>query len=332
MALIQTICPNCQKGTLVDETLDSCYCLYCGHRLIYQGNGRVKVDYSDVIKNLKSLCEKDNDMHNYGDLNDHSDKIIEKETEDYLGWYYKGLAAAGQRRFRDAYGYWTHCVQLCDDKGFLVKVYDAIPVAVARSLNSKELATFEEVSVIAEYRELINAFKKRGVNPDNLYAIPFVLIDEICRAFSDVTSMRRLYTYYLALAIVSQDVVSNYANLDVVSDTLSTLWKMSVKVLNSYAKYDDYEDFMPKSIELFGTFCKDAFDRLDKCSEDDTELHTKLGQVWCNVDFLPYAEFYERALNTAFGYGPRNNRGKDGSSFMRTQAKSFIRRYTEPIQ
>ena len=186
--------------------------------------------------------------------------------------------------------------------------------------------------MIAEYRELINAFKKRGVNPDNLYAIPFVLIDEICRAFSDVTSMRRLYTYYLALAIVSQDVVSNYANLDVVSDTLSTLWKMSVKVLNSYAKYDDYEDFMPKSIELFGTFCKDAFDRLDKCSEDDTELHTKLGQVWCNVDFLPYAEFYERALNTAFGYGPRNNRGKDGSSFMRTQAKSFIRRYTEPIQ
>lgn len=332
MALIQTICPNCQKGTLVDETLESCYCLYCGHRLIYLGNGRVKVDYSDVIKNLKSLCEKDNDRHNYRDLKDHSDKIIEKETEDYLGWYYKGLAAAGQRKFREAYGYWSHCVELCDDKGFLVKVYDAIPMAVARSLRSKELVSFEEVTVIAEYRELINAFRKRGVDPDNIYAIPFVLIDEICRSFSDVTSMRRLYIYYLALAIVSQDVISNYAAMDVVSDTLSRLWKMSVKVLNSYAKYDDFEDYMPDSIELFGTFCKDAYDKIDKYDEYDTELHNKLAQAWGKEDFLPYSEFYERALDTAFNYGPRNNRGKNTASFMRSQAKALVKRYTEPIE
>lgn len=332
MALIQTICPNCQKGTLVDETLESCYCLYCGRRLIYLGNGRVRVDNTDVLRNLKSLCEKDNDKHNYVDLKDHSDRIIEKETEDYLGWYYKGLAAAGQKKFREAYGYWSHCVQLCDDKGFLVKVYDMVPAAVARSLRSKDLATFEQVSAIAEFRELINGFRNRGVDPDKVYAIPFVLIDEITRSFTDVTSMRRLYIYYLALSIVSLDVISNYCEMEVVSGTLSKLWKMSVKVLNSYAKYDDYEDHMPESIELFGSFCKEAYDKLDKYGEYDTELHTKLGHAWGNEEFLPYSEFFERALNTAFGYGPRNNRGKNNNSFMRTQAKAFIRRYMEPIE
>ena len=332
MALIQTVCPNCRRGTLIDEALESCYCLYCGRRLIYLGNGRVKVDNSDVIRNLKLLCEKDTDKHNYDDLKEHSDRITDRETEDYLGWYYKGLAAAGQKKFRAAYGYWSQCVELCDDKGFLVKVYDDVPRAIVKSLRSKDITTFEQVSAIAEYRELINWFRKRGVDPEKVYAIPFVMTEEICKSFEGITSMRRLYIYYLALAIVSQDIITNYSDMDIVSETLFRLWKMTVEVLNSYAKYDDYEEHMPRSIELFGQFCKDAYDQIGKYAENDTELSTKLNQAWGEENILPYSEFYERALNTAFRFGPRNNRGKDNLTFMKAQSKSFIRRYMEQIE
>ena len=106
MALMQTVCPNCRKSTPIDDSMESSYCIYCGRKLINLGDGKVRVDNSDMIRNLKTLCEKDTDKHNYDDLKEHSDRIIDKNTEDHLAWYYKGMSAAGLRKFRAAYGYW----------------------------------------------------------------------------------------------------------------------------------------------------------------------------------------------------------------------------------
>ena len=329
MALVQTVCPNCRKGTLTDETMDYCYCIYCGRRLINQGNGRVRVDNSDIIRNLKILCEKDVDKYNYEDLKEHSDRITDTETEDHLGWYYKGLSAAGLKRFRAAYAYWLECVQTCDDKGFLVKVYDDVPRKIVRALKSKDSTSFEQVLHVADYRELISGFRKRGIDPEKVYAIPFVMTEELCKLFSEPTPMKRLYTYYLALAIISLDIISNYSDMEIVSETLFRLWKAETEVLNNYTKYDDYDYSMVKSVELFGVFCKEAYDQLKKMSEEDPELHIKLRGIWSGETFLPYSEFFERALDTAFGFGPRNNKGKDNAMFEKAQAKSFIRRYAE---
>ena len=327
MALMQTVCPNCRKSTPIDDSMESSYCIYCGRKLINLGDGKVRVDNSDIIRNLKTLCEKDTDKHNYDDLKEHSDRIIDKNTEDHLAWYYKGMSAAGLRKFRAAYGYWLGCGELCDDKGFLVKVYDDVPRAVVKSLRSKGNTPMDDLVHVADYRELINGFRKRGIDPEKVYAIPFVMTEEICKLFSEPAPMRRMYTYYLALALVSLDVISNYCDLDIVSEALFRLWKSAMDVLNNFTKYDDYDDSMPKSVELFGLFCKETYDQLKKMSEEDPELHIKIRERWGGEAFLPYHEYFERALDTAFAFGPRNNRGKDNVMFMRYQSKSFIRRY-----
>ena len=75
-----------------------------------------------------------------------------------------------------------------------MKVYDDVPRKVVRALKSKDSTSFEQVLHVADYRELISGFRKRGIDPEKVYAIPFVMTEELCKLFSEPTPMKRLYT------------------------------------------------------------------------------------------------------------------------------------------
>ena len=63
MEFIQLKCPSCQASLEIEDTLDTCFCKYCGNRIVIADLGKDLIDAKTKLKLADKQLELEKERH-----------------------------------------------------------------------------------------------------------------------------------------------------------------------------------------------------------------------------------------------------------------------------
>ena len=98
MAFVAVKCPNCGASLQMDDSKESCFCSYCGtkverERININVSGKVIIDQSDRLENIRKLADAAFANQNYSEAYSYYAKMLEISSEDVHASFRKGICA-----------------------------------------------------------------------------------------------------------------------------------------------------------------------------------------------------------------------------------------------
>ena len=153
--LIALKCPNCGGNIKFDDSLIKGFCMYCGTEIINESNNQsIKIDRTDDVINYLKLVKLMAEEHNWLEMNQYIDKIIEINMDISDIWYAKAIINYDNQQ---AYNRCIEKANQCITKFGIIKEDD-----IEKLYGFKVLFLLEDGFVARNYSDVI-------VNIDGTY-------------------------------------------------------------------------------------------------------------------------------------------------------------------
>lgn len=111
-------CPNCGADLQLEDSKEFAFCMHCGTKiLIHDTIG--KNPEKDKLNNLISLGKNSVDTGSSSDLQNISMKILEIDSNNWFGWYLKGVAMAKAAQCYAMYDAWEKAAEFIPQDEYL---------------------------------------------------------------------------------------------------------------------------------------------------------------------------------------------------------------------
>ncbi len=342
MPIVQIKCPNCGGDIELEDTREFGFCVYCGTKIMIteKVTQKIQIDESHRIDTWLAFCESELKSGDYSAVEKYAEKILENDTINYMGWYYKGISQIRRGKFKGAYVSWVKSVQNCHDKKALRDIFDSIPDMVydmIYNVNSRYSTTQNNEQTNFDFANPIgisdvdrafdnNPDFKDDENDESTNDLIFTLFDKFKEFFDEKTILRMKYGMYKALGGIVEEIVHVYLDPYIVLETIEDAWDMGCRALKKTSRpSDDFDipggirwDSIDSDTVFYSIVAKKMSTYLDECSDDDVD--TAIG-YWKGKDPV-YLNYFDEALEKSFDI-------RDDKALARMFAKSKTKKLVD---
>ncbi len=292
MSIIVLKCPNCGADLQLEDSKESAICMHCGIKLSIQGSAEMNPE-KDQLNNLIDLGKNSVDSGSSSDLQGISMKILEIDSNNWFGWYLKGVASAKAAQCSAMYDAWENAAEFIPPEEYLKlredfiyhSAYASIGYGIEEPQNGVPVNFFNKV------------YPKE---PSDANRFSVAVIEKMCEMRELITEDTALNTITNGCQLALADLIG-YADIGFWWGCYKSLEELYEIVRSTKGVSGDLAELCSTVILPFRTLSE----CLEKADYSDEE-QDRAAEYWIDHDPSEYLDYYydaKVAADDLFGKG-----------------------------
>lgn len=293
MSLIALKCPNCNGDIQLDDSKEFGFCMHCGTKVMIQEavNRNVKLDHSDRLNNLIAVGKNTITGGSSADLLDTANKILEIDSDNWFGWYLRGVSASKAANCAGMYKAWEKAVEHIDQKTYLEYRDEFIDYAANASIGFGCEKSFNALPVTFMQKIL-------DLEPEDEDRFAIAVIKRMCELKEFLNEDDVINTMINACFLAKAELIL-YLDLGCFMGCYEELVRLNNIIVGTKSIFanDEYGTLA----EMYNTFLLpyEALNHcLETCKYSDEEFEDAI-DYWVEHDTDEYLQYFNEASDLA---------------------------------